>query len=65
MKPPAVPAPSDNTGPKDSASEPEGVNDHEATGLRWLPTWRGVYLFVLGSFIVWILLLVALTGMFS
>jgi hypothetical protein len=36
-----------------------------ATGLPWLHTWKGVYLFVLGSFIIWVGLLVALTVIFS
>jgi len=42
----------------------QGVDD-EATGLKLLPTWRGVYVFVLGSFALWIALLVALTKIFS
>ncbi len=37
----------------------------EATGLPGLATWRGVYLFVFGSFILWVLLLLALTMSYS
>ena len=37
----------------------------EATGLPWFRTWRGVYVFVFGSFIVWIALLLALTMIYS
>jgi hypothetical protein len=33
----------------------------ELTGLPWPKTWKGAYLFVLGSFILWLGLLVALT----
>ena len=35
------------------------------TGLPGLRTWRAVYLFVLGCFIVWVGLLALLTRMFS
>jgi len=37
----------------------------EVTGLPWLCTWRSIYLFVFGSFILWVLLLLALTVSFS
>ncbi len=33
----------------------------EGTGLPWPRTWRGVYLAVLGSFVLWVALLTALT----
>jgi hypothetical protein len=36
-----------------------------ATDLPWPRTWPGVYLFVIGSFLLWIGLLVALTEYFS
>ena len=39
---------------------PEG----EEPGLPALRTWRGVYWFVLGSFLVWVGLLVALARLF-
>ena len=35
------------------------------TGLPWLRTWKGVYLVVIVSFILWVKLLVALTDFFS
>ena len=57
MKSPLTPAPSDSTRPPPAASEPARTVEHEETGLPWLGTWRGVYLFVLGSFVVWVVLL--------
>jgi hypothetical protein len=51
MKPPAVAEP----------STPETGD----TGLPWFRTWRGVYLFVFGCFILWVALLFALTRIFS
>jgi hypothetical protein len=53
--------------PDDKAAGTPGSNPGPAnsgdcqTGLPLLRTWRGVYLFVLGSFVVWVLLLAALT----
>jgi hypothetical protein len=38
------PAPSDST-------------DDTSTGLRWLPTWRGVYAVVLGVFVLVVLVM--------
>jgi hypothetical protein len=35
------------------------------TGLPWLRSWKGVYLVVIISFILWVTLLVALTDFFS
>jgi hypothetical protein len=55
MKSPPAPAPPDP--PKDSI-------DNEATGLPGFKTWRGVYLFVLGTFVAWVVLLALLTGLF-
>ena len=40
-------------------------SEDEKTGLPWPRTWPGVYLFVVGVFIVWVVLLTALTMMFS
>jgi hypothetical protein len=37
----------------------------ELTGLPGLRTWRGVYIFVFGCFILWVVLLVALTVLYS
>jgi hypothetical protein len=44
---------------------PYPTNSDEATGLPWFHTWRGVYVFVFGSFIFWVALLFALTRIFS
>jgi len=43
-----------------SAQEPS-ASESETTGLPWPKTWKGAYLFVIGSFILWLGLLVALT----
>jgi len=37
----------------------------EVTGLPGLRTWRGVYIFVFGCFILWVALLLALTVGYS
>ena len=44
---------------------PEPEPKEDVTGLPGLRTWRGVYLFVVGIFILWIVLLTVLTGIFS
>jgi hypothetical protein len=36
----------------------------DATGLPYLATWRSTYLFTMASFILWIVLLFALTEFF-
>jgi hypothetical protein len=51
MKPPA-------------ATEPS-TREAEETGLPFFRSWKSVYLFVLGSFILWVALLVALTEIFA
>ena len=56
MKPPAAPA---------SPSQPAPDVDDRVTGLPLLRSWTGVYLFVLGTFALWIILLVAVTRMFA
>jgi hypothetical protein len=43
---------------------PVDIKD-EVTGLPWLRSWRGVYLFVFGCFILWVALLLALTVGYS
>ena len=57
MKPPGMP----------EHREPPGVagTEEEATGLPWFRSWRGVYLLVMGSFLLWVGLLGWLTRMFS
>jgi len=37
----------------------------ERTGLPLLRSWKAVYLFVLGSLVLWVALLTVLTRMFS
>jgi hypothetical protein len=37
------------------------VRETEMTGLPWPKTWKGAYRFVIGSFIFWLALLIALT----
>jgi hypothetical protein len=46
---------------KNSTAAESPVSELDATGLPWLKTWRGAYLFVIGSFILWLSLLFALT----
>lgn len=38
--------------------------DEEGTGLPGFKTWPAVYLFVMAAFVVWVVLLVALTTFF-
>ena len=44
---------------------PESKPDDAETGLPGLRSWPAVYVFVLAAFILWIVLLVALTRAFS
>jgi hypothetical protein len=44
---------------------PKPSVDGEGTGLPGFRTWRGVYLFVFGTFVVWVVLLALLAGIFS
>jgi hypothetical protein len=57
------------TPPAKTPTDPSPVSgepvDDAKTGLPGLRTWRAVYLFVLGCFIVWVGLLTLLTRMFS
>jgi hypothetical protein len=46
------------------AAEPS-ERETEDTGLPFFHSWKAVYLVVLGSFIFWVALLVALTKFFS
>ena len=39
--------------------------ESEETGLPLLRSWKAVYLFVVGSFVLWVALLIALTEIFS
>jgi hypothetical protein len=51
----------DNIAP--AKTPPDGKD--ELTGLPGLCTWRGVYIFVFGCFILWVAMLLALTVSFS
>jgi hypothetical protein len=46
------------------ATEPS-ARESEETGLPFFRSWKSIYFFVLGSFVLWIALLVALTRMFA
>ncbi len=50
---------------KDRADTESSTRESEETGLPFFRSWKRVYLFVLGSFVLWVALLVALTRMFS
>jgi hypothetical protein len=56
MKPPVAP---ESPAPPGAAADPEGP------GLPWFRTWRGVYLFVLGCFVTYVVLLTWFTRLFS
>lgn len=44
---------------------PEPKPNDERTGFPGLRTWRGVYVFVMVTFALWVVLLIALTRAFS
>lgn len=46
-------------------AEPAAAGKPETTGLPWFRTWNRVYLFVLGCFVLYVLLLTALSMAFS
>ena len=46
---------------RDHTDEPP----EDSTGLPWPRTWTGVYLFVMGCFVMWVVLLVVLERVFS
>jgi hypothetical protein len=46
---------------KDIPVAEPSVSESETTGLPWPKSWRGAYLFVIGSFVLWVGLLIALT----
>ena len=45
--------------------EPPAASGDETTGLPGLRTWRHVYFFVFGCFVLWVLLLLVLTEIYS
>jgi hypothetical protein len=48
----------------DSADKKSADDDDEGTGFPALRTWRGVYCFVIGIFVTWVVLLTALSRAF-
>lgn len=53
------------TGDSDPPAKSTRPRDDDAdTGLPWFKTWRGVYVFVMGSFVLWVVLLIALMRSF-
>ena len=48
-----------------SSDEKQNLPGDETTGLPGLLSWRAVYLVVFGTFLLWIVLLAALTRCFS
>jgi hypothetical protein len=46
-------------------TEAPPTSPDEPTGLPWFWTWRGVYIFVFGCFVLWVALLFALTRIFA
>jgi hypothetical protein len=51
--------------PDPSGIHPNPQGENQETGLPWLRTWRGIYLLVLGSFLLWVALLYTLSVSFS
>lgn len=56
------PAGPESAGPSTGAPVAAANNEEESTGLPWLHTWRAVYAFVLGAFVLWVVLLYALSA---
>ncbi len=50
---------------KHSPATDPSARETEETGLPLFRSWKVVYLFVIGSFILWVALLVALTKAFA
>jgi hypothetical protein len=49
---------------KDTGATEPSARETEDTGLPFFRSWKSVYLFVLGTFIFWVALLVTLTKIF-
>ncbi len=47
------------------AATESSARESEETGLPFFHSWKEVYIFVLGSFVFWVALLIALTRVFS
>jgi hypothetical protein len=52
-------------GSGDPFHSPAQPGADESTGLPGLPTWRRVYLFVFGCFVLWVVLLVVFSRVFA
>ncbi|HEY3853568.1 MAG TPA: hypothetical protein VGO67_04150 [Verrucomicrobiae bacterium] len=50
---------------KEPSATDHSARESDETGLPWPKTWGSVYLFVVGSFVVWVALLIALTNFAS
>jgi hypothetical protein len=50
---------------KEPSATDQSARESEETGLPWPKTWKSVYLVVVGSFVVWVALLIALTNFAS
>ena len=50
---------------KRPAATESSARESKETGLPFFHSWKSVYLFVLGSFVFWIVLLIMLTRIFS
>jgi hypothetical protein len=50
---------------KRPAATESSARETEDTGLPFFCSWKSVYLFVMGSFVLWVALLIALTKIFS
>jgi hypothetical protein len=50
---------------EDAPPRPSGAGVDEPTGLPWLRTWKAVYWFVFGCFVLCVALLAALTMIYS
>ena len=58
--------PKDNTARTENApSGIAGEDQSESTGLPFFRTWRGVYLFALGCFVLYVVLLTVFSRTFS
>jgi hypothetical protein len=55
----------DTAGAHDGPPGRAADTDDETTGLPWLRSWLRVYLFVIGCFVTWVALLLALSLVFS
>jgi hypothetical protein len=57
--------PEQKSAAENSSRESADAKNAGTTGLPWLRTWRGVYVFVIGCFVLYVVLLAVLTRTFS